>query len=312
MASEKQIVVFGACEEEITCRIDQIPLLGETTTEYGGWESAMSGFGLLAAAQLSLCGATAQLCSAVGDDAAGAEIRRLAEKRGFDSPWFYTDPAGKTALRLHLAESGGEERSFFFPGAYGAFRRQYAEEAFASRPSAVCASTSLPVGLLDYIAETADEQGAALFLSGDRMRNATVLSQIGRCEALILTEEEVGRAARIPPDTMDACLAAAMKLAALLKARWYVIRLRERGVFLYDGTYQSLVAPPEERALDLAGTAASFFGAFVYAYGATGEAETACRFAGVAALLSAKRAGSAAALPHPREIANYCRKHDIT
>ncbi len=311
MASEKQIVVFGACEEEITCRVDQIPLLGETTTEYGGWESAMSGFGLLAAAQIALCGAEARLCSAVGEDAAGAAIRRLAEKRGFDSPWFYADPAEKTALRLHLAESGEKERSFYFPGAYGAFRRQYAEEAFASRPASVCAATSLPVGLLEYVAETADEQGAALFLTADRMRNASVLGQIGRCEALVLTEEEAGRATRVLPDTMDGCLAAAMKLSSYVKARYSIIRLRERGVFLYDGTYQTLIAPPEERALDLSGTAACFLGAFVYAYDATREAETACRFANVAAILSEKRAGSAADLPHPREIEAYCRSHNI-
>lgn len=310
---EKLFLTVGNAEIDLNCRLSQIPLVHETTVERGNRELSPGGDGLLTACALAALGASSRLCAPVGRDRYGDLLTRFCRERGIgtDSLVPYTD--GETAFRLRLTEENGASRTAFYPGVFAAFRAPYLEDAFLCRPDAVCATLELSPELIARVCDEADEQGVPLFLDAADAPASYPLDRIGGCDFFSAGPAEVCRFTKILPDSMDSCLKAAMRLAGLVRARYYAIRTQERGVYLYDGKYCSLIVPQQQG--DFASPAARqvFLAAAVYAYLTEREMETACRYAAIAVAVSARKKEGPAAerIPTRAEIADYCEKHHI-
>ncbi|MDY5941662.1 MAG: carbohydrate kinase family protein [Eubacteriales bacterium] len=310
---EKLFLTVGNAEIDLTCRLSKIPLVHETTVETGNRELSPGGDGLLTACALAALGSGARLCAPIGRDRYGELLTRFCRERGIGTEYLIPYADEETAFRLRLTESSGVSRAAFYPGAFSSFKAPYVEDAFRCRPDAVCASLDLTAELIARISDEADEQDVPLFLDAADAPSAYPLDRIGTCEFFSASAEEVYRFTKILPDSMDSCLKASVRLAGLVNARYYAIRLKERGVFLYDGKYFSLIVPQRQDDFDSPAARQVFLAAVAYAYLTEREIETACRYAAVAVAVSALKTEGPAAerIPTRAEITAYCEKYHI-
>lgn len=308
---EKTFLTVGNTQIEFTCNLAKIPLVNEVTVERGDREIAPGGFGLVSAAAISALGAHSALCTCIGNDRYGDMLTRFCKDKDVSLDSVYTDKHFPTAFLISLAEENGARRSAFYPGAFEAIRHSFIEEAFASRPDCVLASLELPAEHVAYISEMADIQGIPVFLDAAKANAAYPFDTITRCDAFICDEAQAYRIARIMPDTMENCLKCAVKLASLVKTKYVIMKLSERGVYVYDGKYCSIAPNRAERPAEIADAVPVFSAALAYTYMQTKSMEVAAKYAAVALAVLESKGGGIGALPTLAEIGTYCKENMI-
>ena len=296
---------------EYNCHIAQIPLVNETTVEFGGRELTPGGKALGTARALAALGAPHKLCSCIGNDRYGELILKYCKENGISTSYLYTDPKEPTAFRMHLIEQNGAVRSAFYPGAFNAIRHSFIEDAFACRPDAVCATLDMPPERLEYIADTADEQDACLFIDAGKAAGSYPISRISKCEAFIVDATEAYRFSKIIPDSMDSCLRAAVRLAGIINAKYIIIKLKDRGVFIYDGKYCGMASQYGKDPFAAKCSEEAFIASLAYTYMFTKNMEAACKYASVSAAICAENGGGLEALPTADGIADFCKDNNI-
>lgn len=308
---EKTFLTVGNTQIEFTCNLAKIPLVNEVTVERGDREITPGGFGLVCASAIAELGAHSTLCTCVGEDRYGSMLTRFCRDKDVSLDHVYTDKHLSTAFLMTLAEENGAKRSAFYPGAFEAIRHSFIEEAFLSRPDCACASLDIPAEHIAYIAEMADLQDIPLFLDAANATAAYPFGDICGCEAFVCDDAQAYRIARIVPDTMENCLKCAMKLAYIVKTRYVVMKLSERGVYVYDGKYCSMAPNRAKNASAVAGAAPVFVAALAYTYMQTKSMEVASKYASVALAVLEKKGGGVDGLPGFSEIGAYCKENNI-
>ena len=308
---EKTFLTIGNTQIEFTCNMAKIPLVNEMTVERGDREITPGGFGLLCASAIAEMGAHSILCTCLGDDRYGDMLTRFCRDRGVSLDAVYTDKHLSTAFLMTLAEDNGARRSAFYPGAFEAIRHSFIEDAFATRPDCVCASLDLPAEHVAYIAEMSDLQDVPLFLDAAGATASYPFEVICGCEAFICDDAQAYRISRIVPDTMENCLKCAVKLASLVKTKYVILKLSERGVYVYDGKYCSISPNRAKKAADVVGAVPVFVSALAYTYMQTKSMEVASKYASVARAVLETKGGGVVGLPSFDEIGAYCKENNV-
>ncbi|MBQ7011864.1 MAG: hypothetical protein IJN63_09190 [Clostridia bacterium] len=308
---EKMFLTVGNTEIEFTCHIAKIPLVNEVTIERGDREITPGGFGLFTAAAIAELGAHSALCTCLGDDRYGDMLTRFCREKGISLDSIYTDKHLPTAFLMNIVEDNGARRSAFYPGAFEAIRHSFIEEAFVSRPDCVLASLDLPVEHVAYIAEMADLQEIPLFLDASTAAVSYPFEDICRCEAFVCDEAQAYRIAHIMPDSMENCLKCAVKLASVIKTHYVVMKLKERGVYVYDGKYCSIAPNRGKASAGVPDVAEVFMAALAYTYVQSRNMEVAAKYAAVAVAAYVEKGGGITALPDSGDISAYCKENDI-
>ena len=308
---EKTFLTIGNTQIEFTCNLAKIPLVNEVTVERGDREITPGGFALVAAAAIAELGAHSSLCTCVGDDRYGDMLARFCRDKGVSLDSVYTDKHLPTAFLMTLAEENGAKRSAFYPGAFEAIRHSFIEEAFANRPDCVCASLDMPAKHIAYVAAMADLQDVPLFLDASNATAAYPFAEICGCEAFICDEAQAYRIARIMPDSMENCLKCAMKLAYIVKTHYVVMKLSERGVYVYDGKYCSIAPNRAKSLFGTSDTVSVFAATLAYTYMQTKSMEIAAKYASVALAVLEQKGGGVRALPTLADIGAYCKENII-
>lgn len=308
---EKMFLTVGNTEIEFTCNLAKIPLVNEVTVERGDREITPGGFGLVGATAIAELGAHSLLCTCLGDDRYGDLLTRFCRDKGISLDSVYTDKHLPTAFMMTLAEDSGTRRSAFYPGAFEAVRHSFIEEAFASRPDCVCTSLEMPIEHINYIAEMCDLQDIPMFLDACGVTPATDFSGICGCEALVCDEAQAYRITHIMPDTMENCLKCAVKLASAVKTKYVVMKLRERGVYVYDGKYCSIAPNRGKNVADVRAAAPVFLSALAYTFMQTKSMEVAVKYASVALAVLEQNGGGVGGVPTAAAIGEYCKQNDI-
>ena len=308
---EKTFLSIGNTQIEFTCNMSKIPLVNEITVERGDREIIPGGFGLVAAASIAELGAHSVLCTCIGDDRYGDMLARFCRDKGVSLDSVYTDKHLSTAFLMTIAEDSGARRSAFYPGAFEGIRHSFIEEAFAKRPDCVFTSLDMPEEHVSYIAEMADLQDIPLFLDAANAPATYPFDSICGCEAFICDETQAYRIARIMPDTMENCLKCAVKLASMVKTKCVVMKLSERGVYVYDGKYCSITPNRAKNASLVSGASAVFAAALAYTFLQTKSMEVASKYASVALAVLENKGGGIMGLPSVEEIGAYCKENNI-
>ncbi|MBR2453968.1 MAG: carbohydrate kinase family protein [Clostridia bacterium] len=308
---EKTFLTVGNAEISLDCNIDKIPLVGETTTERGDREIAPGGFGIYTAASIAELGAHSALCACVGGDRYADMLTKFCRGSNIMCDALFADKQMPTAFRLTLTEKSGAKRSAFYPGAYEGIRHSFIEEAFTLRPDAAIASFALPSEHIAYISEMCDLQDIPLFMDAEGLTPAFPYSVLLPCEAVVLDEAQAFRISHIFPDSMDNCLKCAVKLKSVINTKHIVIKLRERGIYVYDGRYCGIASHRGEETFATPHSAEVFISALAYTFMHTKNMEVAAKYAAIALAVYAKKGGGIGALPDADSIGKYCEDNDI-
>lgn len=299
-----KILIFGPARAVETLTVSAVGSAVEGTS----YETVLAGEGETAAVTVARLGGRSVFAGRVGDDSSGKRLVRLLDTVGVDLSCFRVDRGAQTDYTVREVDGAGGERMIRFPGASARLTEEEVRAAFLTAPEAVCLVGDLPAPILLRTAEIAAERAVPLFYL--YTRGATLCEGLPPLEIFMTDEAAAEELTGIRPTGTDSCLQAAIALGKRFTARYLVIRLGERGAFVYDGTYCYVVNSFILPTADMRGTDAVFFAAAVHEYMQDrDELLAALRYAAAAAALAGSRAGDAISPPTADEIMTFLERN---
>ncbi len=272
------------------------------------YETVLSGEGETLAVTVARLGGRAVFAGRVGDDSGGKRLVRLLDAEGVDLSCFRVDRGAQTGHTVLECDESGASRGIRFAGANARYTEEEVRTAFQTSPDAVCLVGDLPLAILMRIGEIAAERAVPLFYL--YTLGATLAENLPRLEIFMTDEAAAEGLTGIRPSGTDTCLAAAIALGKRFSARYFVIRLGERGAFVYDGTYCYVINSFIVPATDPRGATEVFFGAAVCEYMRDpSELLGALRYAAAVSALSETHEGDAVSAPTADEVMGFLERN---
>ncbi len=307
-----KLLVVGDAAVEVEMDILSVPDPGEA--EAGeDCRFLPGGAGGNAALCASCYGAEVSLCSRVGKDGNGERLRRFFAERGVGTKALFFEGALPTGMLLFLNERASSScRTVAFRGA----SLRLSSSDFDAALAADCydllyLSSELDPALAAYAAASAEDRGIPALLDASSPVLLAALYQKGLRVRVLYTHDRVaGPFCKMAVRDAASALKCCLSLGQRLRADFYVLRMKDRGLFLYDGrTYRIVMvsdaADREPRAhftdIEPAVLAAEFLG--------TGDMESACTVAAAADRLA--RGGDHGRIPGREAVTAYLEAHGI-
>ena len=301
-----KILVFGPARTVETLTLPAA--IASPITEGISYETVLGGQGEGIAVALARLGTRSVFCGRVGDDSGGKRLARLLDSSGVDLSVFHVDRTAQTGHLVSECVGGSITRRILFPGADSRLAEDEVNNAFLTSPDGVAVSSEVPPAALVRIASLAEDRGVPLFLlhtSGE-----IDVPPLPLLEAFVTDEATAAAMTGIRPGNADTCLQVAIELQKRIKTRYFIIRLGERGAFLYDGTYCHMVNSYIVREADRRGADEAFLGALVAEYmRPEREILPALTFAAAASALATTRRGDAISSPTAEEVFAFLERN---
>ena len=264
---------------------------------------------MTAALTFRAMGSDSIFCSAIGDDKYGERIRRFLTAAGVDCRFLRSRYKTKTGLYMTLAEEDRSRRSIRFPEANKSLTREDIEEAFMTFPDALYLQKELSDELTVAAAEIAHEKNVPVFFHPCKKRGELQPEALGKLEMVILDADEVYSYCGVAPAEYDKFLQAAMALSAHIRAKYYVIRIPDRGSFIYDGIYYEMAGEYPSTYLDENGAKEVYGAAFTAAYlGSDFNIKKASKCAAAAYAYSSSNKGDVTSVPSLSDLVPFLKK----
>jgi ribokinase len=307
----KNLLVLGNAETTFTIKMHRFPDPGETISEGGGCDASPSGRGAAVAVALSRLGDKSVFCTRLGGDSYGARLEKIFKAEGIVTDFIYKDTTKRSGFRIMLDIEGEEGRSVFYPGVCSDVSIQDADDAFESKPDGLYLSAELPKAAALEAAGLADDAGIPILFDGSTAPASFPFHKLPEIDVFTLGKDDVIKYTGIIPDTLDNCLRAAIKLAEDVKAKYYVMRLNNRGIFVYDGKYCQLIPSPPADMIDERGQDEAVCAALLHEYVGCGDIIEASKFAVSAGACASERKGYFTSMPRIDELNDFILSHAI-
>ena len=270
------------------------------------------GRGLHSSVALARLGADAVICTRLGDDSYGNDLTEYLVSESVDTRFLVKERGEDTALLVRLLEEMSGERHLIYPGAGERMRDTDIEDGFVCYPDAVMLHGELTPQVYDEAAKLAREQKLPLFLVSLPDPDRYPLSRLGACEILSVDEDEAQRATGIRPSDQEKCMKACMALTQQVKTSYVVLRLGERGCFLFDGLYYHFFSSYDVPQPNGVNSDEAFTAALVLEYlRSEGDIKRSCEFATVVSAIYLTRGGGLRGYPSMEDVRRFIRRNDI-
>lgn len=268
------------------------------------------GKGANQAVAAAAAGAETYMAGCLGDDANGNLIyERLAEKN-ISMEYSVKSPDMQTGLALMLIEEkSGKYVSYHVMGGNAEISASQVEKALDGvKPDMVLLNFELPLETMYRTCEMARardirvflDAGPAMSISLDRVQGVFIISP---------NEPETKALTGIDPDTEEHMKEAAVKLYENAKPEYVLLKLGEKGAYLYDGKDGRKIPAFKVKAIDSTAAGDTFGGTFG-AYLCRGNTiEDAICYAQAAAGICVSRMGGQPSIPSWEETEAFLAEH---
>lgn len=309
-----RILVVSSANMDFVMRTDKAPDAGETLTG-ASYEYIPGGKGANAATAVVRLGGDSIFCARLGNDANGAALTKIYKDSGIDSRFIKLDRASPTGLAaITVEEETGENRIIVFPGANDRLSPSDVEEAFISYPDALFVQFEIPAKTVIAAVALANEKGIPVFVDAGPADVDFPLEELGELEVFSPNESETYAYTGIQPVGEDSCLRACMELERRVRAKYYVLKLGDRGAFVYDGRYRHAYPSHNVKAVDTTAAGDAFSAALTLEYmRSTGpeRLKRACEYANIVGAITVSRAGAFPSIPTQAEVGDFIFDRDI-
>lgn len=307
--AQKRVLVISSANIDFVQRMRRVPYSGETVAENElGYDYLPGGKGANSAITFAHFGADCVFACKVGRDAAAGRLLTMFKNERIDTRYIREDDALPTGLASVLVEENGKNRIIVYPGANNALKADDVEEAFNCLPDAVFLQFEIPDEAVIEACRRANETGIPVFIDAGPARMDYPLDKLGEVEIFSPNETEIRVFTGITPATEESCLRAAIKLRAQVDAKYIVIKLGERGSFIFDGREYYVVPAEKVTAVDTTAAGDVFSAVMTYVYLQNGNIVSAVKYATCAAAISVTRQGASTSVPTMDEVVAYARK----
>jgi ribokinase len=278
-----EVCVVGSINLDLVITAPRLPGPGETVLG-GSFAEHPGGKGLNQAVASARCGARTALCACVGEDAAGSELRRVAEAAGVSGEYISVVPTHASGRALIAVSRASHENLIVVaPGANSALAGPEGVRAVAGA-RVVLAQLEVPPETVAASFEAARATRATTILNPAPAEGVTA-ELLALCDFVVANEHEaelMGGAAQIIAQ-------GAGEVIVTLGARGSVRTTA-------DG-YEHRVEAFAVEALDSTAAGDAYCGAFAAAIALGDDTDSAMRLASAAGALAATKAGAVPSLP---------------
>jgi len=300
-----RILFVGRADVTLDMRMEYLPNL-DHTGKGDSYSRFAGGSAVVASVAASKLGAKAFICSKFGRDSNGTRIREYLDSANVDSYYCQKDHSQPTALTAFITEYGKSRRKIVFDGACATLNQNDVEFAFNSSPHMVVIHTQIAEEAIYAANRLAlkNEIPQVIDIEGDYTTDFE-LEKLISPDFIILDKKTAKHYTSIEPSGIEQCLKVCMAMSAKVNAKYILIRLGDRGTFIYDGKFYNFSTAIEVYPVDETGASDCFVGAFAYKYLDCKDVRRACDYATVAEAISLLRMGGATSTPTRDDIITF-------
>lgn len=310
MKMKPRILVVGSSNIDFVCRMDRVPMQGETMISDGSYAFVPGGKGANTAVAAARLGGDVLFCTRVGNDSYGKQLSEKYAGEGIDTRFITMDRAAKTGLAVIMVEGTGHNRIVVYSGANMNLSAEDAEEAFTSYPDALLLQLETDTETVVAATHMAKAKGTKVFLDAGPATREFPLEQLGPLEVLSPNETETEILTGIKPNSSANCLRACVELMNRASCKYVVLKLGDRGCYVYDGTHCHHLAPLDiGEPVDTTAAGDAFTAALAVRYMQNGgDILDACEFANAVGGYVVTKAGAFPSLPTLSELRAFLEK----
>lgn len=310
--TKPRILTVSSANIDFLARMTTIPSVGQTLTSEDGYEYTPGGKGANAALAVHKLGGDSVFCAKLGKDTHGTKLANLYAESGINTRFITADRHERTGLALVMVEDNGNNRIVVYPGANSRLNVGDVEDAMTCYPDALLLQFEIPRDTVLAAAEYARAAGTPIIVDAGPAIKDFPLEELGPVEIFSPNETETYAYTGIHPTSTDKCLKACMILSQRIKAKYYVLKLGERGVYLYDGTFFKVIAPYNVDVVDTTAAGDVFSAALTLEYLRSNDIRRACEYANIAGALTVAKEGAFNSVPSHDDIKKYVYDNDIS
>ena len=307
--ARKRILVVSSANIDFVQNMARVPYAGETVVEETrGYDYIPGGKGANSAIAFARFGADTVFGCKLGKDQAAKRLITMYKNEGIDTRYISEDETLPTGMASILVEENGKNRIIVYPGANASLNKDDVEESFGCLPDAVFVHFEIPDEAVLEASRLCTENDIPLFIDAGPARIDYPLDKLGPVEIFSPNETEVRLFTGITPSSEQNCLRAAIKLQSQVNAKYIVIKLGERGAFIYDGREYYVIPAEKVEAVDTTAAGDVFTAVMTYVYLKNHNIISAVKYATCAAAISVTRKGASSSVPTRAEVLQYAKK----
>ncbi len=304
-----RILVVGSSNIDFVCRVSRVPCAGRTLVSDGAYAFVPGGKGANTAVCAGRLGADIVFCTRVGNDGYASQLKERYERENVDTRFVKLDKNAQTGLAVVLVEDDGSNRIIVYPGANELLSVDDVEDAFTCYPDALLLQLEIPTPIVLSSIEFAQKNNVPVFLDAGPATADFPLEELGKLEVFSPNEIETQIYTGINPNSSDNCLRAVIALSERVDAKYIVLKLGDRGCFVYDGTHCRHIAPFEvKEVVDTTAAGDAFTAAMTHKYLTNGaDIYSACEYANLVGAYVVTKKGAFSSLPTNRQLQEFSK-----
>lgn len=296
-----KILMVGSIMMDLILQMPRIPhpsesLLGTTYSNAGGGKGSNSA---VAAAR---AGGNVSVCGTLGQDANGEALLGMLKSAGINISHLMLKEGANTGMAVIMLEENGMNRLAIYTGANNDTTPESVEAAFADDTyDALMMQLEIPFESNLRAFTLAKERGMITCLDAgpaqdypiEKFQGITILSP---------NETETEALVGILPKDEESCIAASKILHERSGCKYVVLKIGEKGSFIYGEGICEMVPTFKVDAVDPTAAGDCFTGVLVKQYAETGDIVSSARYASAAAAISVQHLGAQPSLPEKEAI----------
>ena len=174
--------------------------------------------------------------------------------------------------------------------------------AFSAYPDAVLTQFEIRPDAVIAAARTAAYEGIPFFVDAGPADAEFPLAKLEQVEVFSPNETETEILTGIRPNNLENCLRASIALCNKVDIKYVVLKLGERGCYIYDGKYCDLISPYDVPVVDTTAAGDVFTAALTTEYLRTNDIISSAKFANAAGALAVTKLGAINSVPTLEEV----------
>ena len=308
---KKRILVVGSANMDMHMPVLKLPQAGETVIQTGGVSYSPGGKSANSAVTLAKLGAEAVFCTRLGRDSHGETLYSYYKELGIDLSYTVIDREHQTGFAAILVdEESAQNRIMVYPGANEFICEDDVDNAFLSCPDALYMQLEVPDSITLAAAEYAYRHSIPIFIDAGPAKADFPLESLPPVTVFSPNEAETEVYTGIRPLGADSCLKAAHELGKRVRAEYIVLKLGDRGAFIFNGTRCKFIPAFHVHATDTTAAGDAFTATLALKYLESGDINEATYYANAVAAVTVTRKGASFSIPTAAEVDDFLSKQE--
>lgn len=310
MPVKPRILAVGSSNIDFIANVDTVPRSGETVISEHSYAFVPGGKGANCAVAAARLGADVVFCAKVGNDTYGKMLTATYAAEGIDTRFMGTDKEKGTGLAAIYVEQSGANRITVFPGANHTITEEHVEDAFTSYPDALLMQFEIPKKVIVETVKMANKNDVPVFIDAGPVIEDLDLSELGKIEIFSPNETEAYHYTGINPVDAESLIRISVDLYSKLNVKYIVLKLGNRGCYIYDGHRGEAVPSYHVAAVDTTAAGDAFTAALTYEYLRSGSIRSACKYANAVGALTVTKRGAIPSLPTEKQVIDFISDYE--